>query len=216
MYPILKKQLAMLSSKLLMYFSTCCRCGHCTQSSCHLSSSINFFDVVVAIVLDEPVVLNLLGNVVVDIIVEFVCLNVFCCWLFLMLLFHYYLLRLLSKTLFLTFLYANFGLSSSMLTMLLWMFSCLLFCLMLSTMSMLTSSRSILLMSGLVVQAVVVHIFIANFLLNNFSLSMLLLAFCNSFVYLDDVIVLLPVVVPFFCCQAVCSSISIPDVAVVQ
>ena len=58
-------------------------------------------------------------------------------------------------------------------------------------------------MSGIVVHDVAVHIFDANFLLNIFSLSMLLLlVFCSSFVYIDDV-VFRSVVVPFSCRQVV-------------
>ena len=59
-------------------------------------------------------------------------------------------------------------------------------------------------MSSLVVRDVVFHMFDANFLLNRSSLSMLLLlVFCSGLTYHDDVVVLLPVVVPFSCCQVV-------------
>ena len=51
---------------------------------------------------------------------------------------------------------------------------------------------------------VVLHIFDANFSLNTFLLSMLLLlTFCSNTVNPIDVIVFLPVVVPFSCCQVV-------------
>ena len=91
-----------------------------------------------------------------------------------------------------------------MLTMLFSVLSRQLFCLMLSTMPMLISSKSIILTSGLAVQVAVVHILVANFLLNNPSHSMLLLLmFCDRFVFFDSVVVLLPVVVPFSCCQVV-------------
>ena len=65
------------------------------------------------------------------------------------------------------------------------MFSCLLFCLMLSTMLVLNSANSILLMSGFVVHDVVFHMFDVNFLLNRSSFAMLsLLAFCSGFTIL--------------------------------
>ena len=66
----------------------------------------------------------------------------------------------LSKTLLLTVLSVNFCLNNLMSTMLLSMISCLCFCLMLSAMLWLISSKPIILMLGLVIEVVVVEMIV--------------------------------------------------------
>ena len=84
MYPILKKKLAMLSSNLLFFLLVAVVEVIALNLLVVISvAPIIFLDVVVAIVLDDPVVLTFFGDVVVDVFAELTCLNVFCfCWYF--------------------------------------------------------------------------------------------------------------------------------------